>query len=698
MPRNSRSRSGPDLRKDRSPEMDRKSDGGGNPLGVSYSTGRETTNPVQRWLGIREDTQVKATADLGDILAAKIGGNIDVAKRSGALDFDLGNVGRGIGIKIGGEITLGPNGLPTSFKAELGASFLGIGGSVSADSKGNAQIGIKGSTGIFSKEGKLARKSDGELSLSICKIIGIGVSLEACQTISRHKGDPQPIPVTPRPVPVKPVKTANPKPKKPKPVPPKKRKKPKPQKPKPKPQPVKPPKKPTPIKPKKPIPTPVPKPVKPPRPTPSPKLPAPKRPLPPPIAPPKPKPPRPPKITPTPTTPTPTKTWEECYPINNVDGYTLLVIELVKMVGGRTQTEQIGSNNWIWTYGYENTTTYTWTKGSNIGTETIVAKVWDSHPRAGGADVDPTPIDSTTTTTRSVTKIWGTHEGYARSDTFRGKYSIPPRPTGIPPLINGFRMAGWFGQEWEIVNAPTGCPTKDPTLTPPTPIIPTLPRSRLPNSPETIKPMKDCCAKVDDIYKFLGIAKLKKNKFKVAKAFMVPGGTGNEECEDFYQVTQALFRMLANGLIINPVSNPLGNEWKSVNATAWAGSMYEMMAESMSDGNSTQKYEMASIMHLTQMLSILTEVSRKVEFTIAAIGAEPELVAEEVPCVFTIYEGHKGFEKKTPKKIDIGKAKTDDQVEAILAKMMVPSLLPIVTYQFNPDHVSLKELIRGERT
>ncbi|MEG4572650.1 hypothetical protein QUA56_08090 [Microcoleus sp. N3A4] len=237
-------------------------------------------------------------------------------------------------------------------------------------------------------------------------------------------------------------------------------------------------------------------------------------------------------------------------------------------------------------------------------------------------------------------------------------------------------------------NCPLGTdPNSNPKFNPP----------RLPNTPQKIKPMADCCAEIKEIHKYLGIAKMKK-KFKVAKAFLSPGGTGNQECEDYYAITEALFRMLANGLIINPTSKPLGNEWKSVNATAWAQDMYEMMAEAMSDGNSTQKYEISSIMQLTQLLSILAELSRKVDFLSEAIGATPDLEEELIPACFTIYEGHKGFEKKQPKKIDVTKAKTDDDVEAVLAKMLKPSQIPIVRWVFRPDHISIIEALKGERT
>jgi hypothetical protein len=219
---------------------------------------------------------------------------------------------------------------------------------------------------------------------------------------------------------------------------------------------------------------------------------------------------------------------------------------------------------------------------------------------------------------------------------------------------------------------------------------------RLPNTPQKIKPM-DCCTEIKEIHKYLGIAKMKK-KFKVAKAFLSPGGTGNQECEDYYAITEALFRMLANGLIINPIGKPLGNEWKSVNATAWAGDMYEMLAEAMSDGNSTQKYEISSIMQLVQILSIVAELSRKVDFMSESIGITPDLEEELIPACFTIYEGHQGFEKKPPKKIDVAKAKTDDDVEAVLAKMMKPSQIPIVKWVFRPDHISIIEALKGERT
>ncbi|MEG4485262.1 hypothetical protein [Microcoleus sp. D2_18a_B4] len=218
---------------------------------------------------------------------------------------------------------------------------------------------------------------------------------------------------------------------------------------------------------------------------------------------------------------------------------------------------------------------------------------------------------------------------------------------------------------------------------------------QLPNHPQqTNKPM-DCCDKVEEIYKYLGIAKLKKNKFPVSNAFLVPGGKGNDNCIDYYAITQALFRMLANGLILNPKSQPLGSEWQNVNATAWAGQIYEMMAESMSDGNSTQRFEVAAIMQLVQIMGAIAETGRKVEFVADAIGIEPEAVPEEVPVCFTVHENHKGFGGSKPKKLKTSNLKTDAQVEEVLGKMLNPSKIPIVRWQFKPGQISINEALRN---
>lgn len=231
-----------------------------------------------------------------------------------------------------------------------------------------------------------------------------------------------------------------------------------------------------------------------------------------------------------------------------------------------------------------------------------------------------------------------------------------------------------------------------PFITPQQPYLP----PRLPNQPTKIKPM-NCCDKINEIYKYLGIAKLKKNKFPVSKAFLSPGGTGNENCEDYYQLNQALFRMLANGLILNPKASPHGNPWQSVNATAWAGNVYEMVAEAMSNGDSTQKFEIAMAMQVTQLLQIIAEQTRKIEFLSECLGIEPDLDVEEVPACFTIYEGHKGFDpNKKPEKIDITKAKTDEQVEETLTKMLQPSKVPIVKWVFKPDSKSIVRILRDE--
>ncbi|XZN93230.1 MAG: hypothetical protein ACM65M_10575 [Microcoleus sp.] len=246
---------------------------------------------------------------------------------------------------------------------------------------------------------------------------------------------------------------------------------------------------------------------------------------------------------------------------------------------------------------------------------------------------------------------------------------------------------------------PPSCPSGSTPILPPLVAPPSAPKyypPRLPNQPTKVKPM-DCCKKVDEIYKYLGIAKLKKNKFPVAKQFLSPGGTGNEDCEDYYQLNQALFRMLANGLILNPKASPHGNLWQSVNATAWAGDVYEMVAEAMSNGDSTQKFEISMIMQTTQLLQIIAEQTRKIEFLSECLGIEPDLDVEEIPACFTVYEGHKGFDpNKKPEKIDVTKAKTDSQVEETLAKMLQPSKVPIVKWVFKPESKSIVRILRDE--
>lgn len=210
----------------------------------------------------------------------------------------------------------------------------------------------------------------------------------------------------------------------------------------------------------------------------------------------------------------------------------------------------------------------------------------------------------------------------------------------------------------------------------------------LPNYPQKYKPM-DCCDKIEEIHKYLGIGRFKKNKFKLSNAFLVPGGKGETAIEDYYELTEALFRMLANGLIINPESSPNGTPWKVANASAWAAQMYEMAAESMSDGNSSQKVEIASMMQLTQIMKVLAELTRKVEFVADVLGVTPDIKSEDVPVCFTIYEGHKGFGKKDKKVIDVTAAKTDEQVENTILKMLNPSKIPITKWEFKSDSISI---------
>jgi hypothetical protein len=205
--------------------------------------------------------------------------------------------------------------------------------------------------------------------------------------------------------------------------------------------------------------------------------------------------------------------------------------------------------------------------------------------------------------------------------------------------------------------------------------------------------MPDCCDKIEEIHKYLGIGKFKQKKFTMGRAFLVPKGQGEEICEDFYETLENVIRMLANGLIINPVSKPLGSDWQTPNATAWAAQMYEMQAESMSNGNSTQVYEMHSAVQLVQMMKVVAELTSKVDFLTQVLGVTPKPIAGELPVLFTIHEEHKGFGKKPPKEIDVTSAKTDAQVEKILGKMFVPSKIPYIKYTFDPNSISIVQAI-----
>lgn len=236
--------------------------------------------------------------------------------------------------------------------------------------------------------------------------------------------------------------------------------------------------------------------------------------------------------------------------------------------------------------------------------------------------------------------------------------------------------------------------TRTQCFPPPSGQIPKSEPANLPNYPQEYTPM-NCCDKIEEMYKYFGIAKLKKHKMKIAKAFLAPGGKGTEDCEDYYEITQALFRMLANGLIINPKSKPLGSEWQNTNATAWASSMYEMMAETMSDGNTSQRFEIAAMMQLAQMMAAIAESTRKIEFVADGLGFEPNLVSEQLPVCFTIYEKHKGFGKFDPKKINVSNISTDEQVERILGTMLNPSKIPIVRWQLKSGETTIKEQLNG---
>ncbi len=622
-------------------------------LGISYGTGWEQKDEnrsfVDRALGLKQRYAASAGLDVKDLFKQRISGNIDLGSRKASADVKLGSPKSKLGGKIKGEIELGDNWLPKSAGIDLGISLLKLGGNISLGTGGrNQSIGID--IGIIS--GKLVRDKNGEFSFERC--VGLAFA-ESCIITSRHKGDSQPVPGTPRPINPKPVIPKIPRPRSPKVPPVDKRKKPLPKPPKPKP---KTPKivlpKPKPIKLPRPLPVPKPKSTKPVKPKPSPQLPNPKRPTPSPLIPLPPKPKRPnpwPRLPPNPG---------------------------ISLPPGALSPGQIDRAM----------------PRRSCGNLCVIANVYDSEQGQYAQEEVCWGEKLLNISTNAQPKFDGTKlTGWSSSwlSYVDSDYEIPP---SLQEWVDGFFDTYSYGfktgRNYFTIPPETRArcflesPPPTPKYNPP----------RLPNPPQQIKPMKDCCDKIEEIYKYLGIAKIKKNKFKVAKAFLAPGGTGNQECEDYYSINEALFRMLANGLIINPVSKPLGSEWKSVNATAWAGNMYEMLAEAMSDGNSTQKFEISMMMQITQLLSIISEQTRKIEFLSEALGIEPDLETEEIPACFTIYEGHKGFEKKEPKKIDISKAKTDDEVEAVLAKMMKPSKIPIMKWVFRPESKSIVQILR----
>jgi hypothetical protein len=217
--------------------------------------------------------------------------------------------------------------------------------------------------------------------------------------------------------------------------------------------------------------------------------------------------------------------------------------------------------------------------------------------------------------------------------------------------------------------------------------------NRASNRPNQIKPM-NCCDKVEKIYKYLGIEKIERKKLKMAKAFLVPGGTGDILNDDYYEVVENIIRMLANGTIISPKMSPLGVDWQTPNATAWAQQVYEMAAESMRNGNSTQVFEMHSGATMVQLMKAIAELTSKVDALSQAVGFTPVPKPGEFTSLFTIHEEHKAFDPKIKKKeIDITKPKTDAEVEKVLSKMLKPSQIPYIQYTFNPNGISIAQAI-----
>ncbi|MEZ2278094.1 MAG: hypothetical protein ACBR12_14410 [Microcoleus sp.] len=682
------------------------------------NTGNVNLNlTYERTLGSLGGIRAEGSAEVGlegvlNLKGNRLSGGVDFAERTASLNTGIG-VGKKLSGSLEGSVKLRENGSIESIGGGIGGSIFGFGGGLSADNKGNAAISAE----AFGGKVEVARDSSGAVTVQVC--YGVGIA-EFCTTFSRDNGDPQNSgslrlgvgvkpsagstrprrPNAPTDSPKRPESRARkerPKPERPKPErqpkPPEDkqpnlvrdskkkpqvdiRKKPSIDLTKPKAdirkKPVKPPRppkpktsSPRPINLKKPVPTPVPKPIPIPRPKTTPKPPKTPRPAPSPLPAPPPKIPRP-----APVRPGRGKTQAECYPPG-----TYVLINFKKYYW--LEEVHVGDNP---IYGAEKTITYKFVSGQSL----IASEVVRTFDYGKNIDTTAPPVTYGVDNASSIVSI----------DEFNKLPGI-----GSPSLVNwdGPGDDYWSvitsGYEYQIVGIwpnkpiPSGCENLG---SPPKPQPP-----RLPNQPTKIKPM-DCCKKVDEIYKYLGIGKLKKEKFKVAKAFLVPGGTGTEDCEDYYQLNQALFRMLANGLIINPVSKPLGSEWKSVNATAWAGQVYEMVAEAMSNGDSSQKYEISMMMQITQLLSIIAEQTRKIEFLSEVLGVEPGLDTEEIPACFTIYEGHKGFDKTQPKRIDTAKAKTDDEVEAILSKMLKPSKIPITKWVFKPESKSIVRLLRDE--
>lgn len=256
------------------------------------------------------------------------------------------------------------------------------------------------------------------------------------------------------------------------------------------------------------------------------------------------------------------------------------------------------------------------------------------------------------------------------------------------PIVTQVIISNVQVQRFNCIPVKPPLPTTPPILAPP-----------FPNPPQEKHMNDECCKLVKEIHKYLGIEKLKRNKFPVSNAFLAPGGSGDEQCFDQYEINQALFRMLANGLIINPQSSPQGQPYKNSNATAWAGQVYEMVAEGMSDGNLSQKYEISMAVQVTQMWAKIAEIDTKLDTIIDALGYTPNVIPIEIPCCFNIFDEskNKGFGVKSDKKqtSSDSKERSDEQVESIINRMIQPSTLPILKYEFNPESVSVAQALRG---
>ncbi|MFM6356776.1 MAG: hypothetical protein ACKPH7_25200, partial [Planktothrix sp.] len=222
----------------------------------------------------------------------------------------------------------------------------------------------------------------------------------------------------------------------------------------------------------------------------------------------------------------------------------------------------------------------------------------------------------------------------------------------------------------------------------------------------------NCCEMIERIYAALDVDEILDNGFEVPNRWIATDAKGYQKLESYLKIIEFQLRM-QDHLGIHPFTALVtdynaaqeGNqklETKSVNATAFAKQITELLLENKGDAATRLNLMIRTAIAVGQIFNMVAICTKRVREIMRFLGMPVKEKKIDVPMPFDFTFGKRkeksnGFAPPLNQKaIEFLNINTEEATEALLPKFMQDEKQPIIVEMFDDKEPNLIERIKGD--